>query len=105
MVSRLRGCDLHAPAHLDAEVLSALGRLHRAGELEAATVARLLRELVAAPITRHALADLLGGAWAERDDLRLVDALYLELARSLGSPLVSTDQRLARARAEVELIS
>lgn len=27
--ARLRGGDLHAPAHLDAEVLSALGRLHR----------------------------------------------------------------------------
>ncbi len=32
---RLRGCELHVPAVLDAEILSALGRLHRAGDLSA----------------------------------------------------------------------
>lgn len=102
---RLRGCDLHAPAHLDAEVLSALGRLHRAGELEAATVRTLLGELAAAPILRHQLPSLLAGAWSARDEVRLVDALYLELARELGARVLSTDARLARSRAEVELIS
>src|SRR2546429_8996855 len=35
---RLARTVLHAPAHLDAEVLSALGRLHRAGQLSAAEV-------------------------------------------------------------------
>ncbi|MGH2863198.1 MAG: type II toxin-antitoxin system VapC family toxin [Solirubrobacteraceae bacterium] len=103
--ARLLGCDLHAPAHLDAGVLSALGRLHRAGKLEAATVAGLLKRLAEAPVARHAVADLLSGAWAMRDQVRLVDALYLELASSLGATVVSTDGRLARASAEVELIS
>jgi predicted nucleic acid-binding protein len=102
---RIRACDLHAPAHLDAEVLSALGRLHRAGELEAATVARLLRELADAPVVRHAFAGLLAGAWSVRDEVRLVDALYLELSSTLRATVVSTDARLARARPEVELIS
>lgn len=102
---RLRGCDLHAPAHLDAEVLSALGRLHRAGELDARTVRGLLGELADAPINRHHLPSLLAGAWSARDELRLVDALYLELARALGVRVLSTDARLARARGEVELIS
>ncbi|HET9094603.1 MAG TPA: type II toxin-antitoxin system VapC family toxin [Solirubrobacteraceae bacterium] len=101
---RLRGRDLHAPAHLDAEVLSALGRLHRAGELGAESAALLVSELAHAPIARHDLAGLLGGAWEARDELRLVDALYLELVRSLGATLVSTDARLARARPEVDLI-
>ncbi len=36
--ARLAHTELHAPAHLDAEVLSALRRLHRAGELDAAAV-------------------------------------------------------------------
>ena len=35
---RIAGHVLHAPAHVDAEVLSALGRLHRAGDLEAGSV-------------------------------------------------------------------
>jgi predicted nucleic acid-binding protein len=103
--ARMRGCELHAPAHLDAEVLSTLGRLHRAGELAAAAVAVTLRELAAAPIHRHPLAGLLSGAWEARDQLRLVDALYVELAGSLDSlPLLTTDARLARASALAELI-
>ena len=74
---RMRGCDLHAPAHLDAEVLSALGRLHRAGEVVTAAVSAGLGELASAPLRRHPLADLLTGAWDARERLRLVDALYV----------------------------
>ncbi len=94
---RIRGCELHAPAHLDAEVLSALGRLHRARELDAATVSAALGELALAPIARQPLPALLAGAWAARDQLRLVDALYVELAMTLQATLLTTDVRLARS--------
>lgn len=102
---RMRGHELHGPAHLDAEVLSALGRLHRAGKLPAEAVAAGLRELESAPIVRHQLADLLVGAWEARDRLRLVDALYLELSTKLGTPLLTTDARLVRASAAAELVA
>jgi len=91
---RIAGHVLLAPAHIDAEVLSALGRLHRAGELEAESVESRLRELAEAPIQRHPVTELLLGAWARRPQLRLVDALYVELAVSRGLPLVTTDRRL-----------
>jgi predicted nucleic acid-binding protein len=95
---RMRGRVLHAPAHIDAEVLSALGRLHRAEAVAAGTVAAALVALAAAPIDRHPLASLVSGAWDQRDRIPLVDALYVELAGSLGSvPLLTTDARLARA--------
>lgn len=90
---RLAGTGLHAPAHVDAEVLSALGRLHRAGDLDAGDVETKLNLLVAAPITRHPVGDLLPGAWARRHRLRLADALYVELATELGCQLITTDQR------------
>ncbi len=103
---RMRGHRLHAPAHLDAEVLSVLGRLHRAGEIAQATVTAALGELAAAPIERHPLASLLTGAWARRENQRLVDALYSELAASLDSvPLLTTDARLARADERAVLIA
>ncbi len=38
VAARIAGRRLHSPAHLDAEVLSALGRIHRAGDLSAAAV-------------------------------------------------------------------
>jgi predicted nucleic acid-binding protein len=103
---RMRGHELHAPAHLDAEALSALGRLHRAGELGESAVATALDELATAPINRHPLVDLLAGAWRRRENQRLVDALYAELATSLGSvPLLTTDTRLARTEERAELIA
>ena len=103
--ARMRGCELHAPADLDAEVLSALGRLHRAGDLTDAHVSNALVELAVAPITRHHLAELLTGAWAARDRLRLVDALYVELSNALAARLLTTDARLARAHAAAELVT
>lgn len=102
--ARMRGCELHAPAHLDAEVLSALGRLHRAGDLPAMSVTGALTELAAAPIARHQLAGLLAGAWGVRNSLRLVDALYVELSSSLGTALLTTDARLARESTVAELV-
>jgi predicted nucleic acid-binding protein len=102
--NRLRGHELHVPAHFDAEVLSALGRLHRAGELTVRQVTSRLQRVAAAPLQHHLLAPVLAGAWKLRDNVRLVDALYVELARQLDAPLVTTDARLAAASSAAELL-
>jgi predicted nucleic acid-binding protein len=102
---RLRGHELHVPAHFDAEVLSALGRLHRAGELSVRQVGTRLERLADAPLQRHLLAPLLSDAWRLRHNLRLVDALYVELANRLGAPVVTTDARLAAASPTADLIA
>jgi predicted nucleic acid-binding protein len=102
---RLRGSAWHAPAHLDAEVLSALGRLERGGRLNAVEAADGLLALSELPIERHAVSPLLLGAWTLRHELRLVDGLYVELARQLGLRLITTDQRLARATPIADAIS
>jgi len=94
---RLAGHGMRAPAHLDAEVLSTLGRLHRAGDLETDSVEAKLRNLAAAPIQRHNVSDLLLGTWVRRHQLRLVDAVYVELAVSHDIPLLTTDRRLRDA--------
>jgi predicted nucleic acid-binding protein len=91
---RISGHVLHAPAHADAEVLSALGRLQRAGTVAAESVDVMLSRLEAAPIARHPVSGLLRGAWARRSQLRLADALYVELAATLEVPLITTDRRL-----------
>ena len=93
--ARLVGQSLHAPGHVDAEVLSALGRLSRAGELDDDTVTRLLGRVVDAPIERHPVHELVIGAWARRHRLGLADALYVELAVARDAPLVTTDRRLS----------
>lgn len=94
---RLSQSTVHVPAHFDAEVLSALGRLARAGKLTVDEVTVLVDALEHAPFSRHLLTELLNGAWARRESLRLVDALYVELAERLGVVLVTTDARLSKA--------
>ena len=70
--------------------------------VEAADGLLALSEL---PIERHALSPLLLGAWTLRNEMRLVDGLYVELARQLGLRLITTDQRLARATPIADVIS
>ena len=101
----MRGHELHVPAHFDAEVFSALGRLERAGDLTARQVKVRIDRLDAAPMRRHLLAPLLRGSWRRRHYLRLVDALYVELAYQLDSPIITTDAGLAAASPAAELIT
>lgn len=103
--TRLDGAHWHAPAHLDAEVISALGRLARAGRLADDAVAARLPLLASMPVERHLLPSLLAGAWDRRADVRLVDALYVELADQLNAPLVTTDQRLGRTTPLAEVVT
>lgn len=101
---RLRAHQLHAPAHFDAEVLSALGRLHRAGHLSARWTETRLDRLAEAPVERHTLPPLVAEAWRLRSQLRLVDALYVSLADRLEVPLVTTDAGMAGASSSAELL-
>ena len=75
-------------------MLAAPGRLHRAGQLEVDDVESRLVSLTEAPLVRHPVDGLVLGAWARRHQLRLADALYVELATTRGWPLVTTDRRL-----------
>lgn len=90
---------LMAPAHLDAEVLSAFGRLNRAGRLtQPAERVGALAELAA---TRWPVGPLLRPAWALVDRVATRDALYVALAASLDATLVTTDRRLRRGAAGI----
>lgn len=83
-----------APAHLDAEVLSALGRLKRAGQLTHG--AQRVRALGTLGAKRWPLPPLLSAAWALTDRIAVRDALYVALAVSLDATLLTTDERLRR---------
>jgi predicted nucleic acid-binding protein len=84
-----------APAHLDAEVLSALGRLKRAGQLT--QEADRVEALGTFGARRWPLRPLLAAAWSLTDRIAVRDALYVALAVSLDATLVSSDERLRRA--------
>lgn len=93
----MRGATLAAPAHLDAEVLSALGRLERAGATDGTAVDRGLVRLVRLPVERYPIAPLVRRAWALRDSIALRDGLYVVCAETLDAALLTLDKRLARS--------
>lgn len=88
-----------APAHLDAEVLSALGRLSRAGQLTRGP--ERVEALAAFGASRWPLQPLLLPAWALVDRIATRDALYVALAVSLNAVLITSDGRLRRAAAGI----
>lgn len=94
---QLRGSTVAVPAHFDAEVFSAMGRLARGGEIEEARVEIGLDQIARAPFRRYAVAPLLQEAWSLRHNLSLRDALYVVLAHRLGAALLTADSRLSRA--------
>lgn len=94
-----RADSLAAPAHLDAEVLSALGRLKREGRLTHEP--ERVRALGAFGTTRWPLRPLLPLAWSLTDRIAVHDALYVALAASLDATLVTSDGRLRRGAAGI----
>lgn len=95
VADRIKDSEVNVPAHFDAEVLSALGRLQRAGKLTETEVEQRVELTARAPFQRHLLAPLLTGAWALHHNVRLVDALYIELGNQLDAIIVTTDSGMA----------
>lgn len=91
------GTALFAPAHLDAEVVSALRGMARGNPVLQAAVPIALRHLAGFPIRRMPLAPLLDRMWELRDNVIPYDAAYVALAERLEAPLVTCDAKLAAA--------
>ncbi len=98
VASRLAvGDALFAPAHLDAEIVSALRGLSRPNPALRTAVPGALRHLARLPIRRMPLAPMLQRIWELRDNLTAYDAAYVTLAERLDGPLVTCDAKLAAA--------
>ena len=99
LLDRIAGEQVHAPSHQPAEVLSALARMVRAGDLEPQAGAEALEEAAALP--QHLTSPTRGQlqrAFGLRDRIRVLDGLYVTLAEDLGCPLVTTGARLVQAK-------
>jgi predicted nucleic acid-binding protein len=98
LLEELTGEEVCAPAHQPAEVLSALTRLHRAGDLDRDTVDDALAEAMALEqeLVTPTLAHL-RRAVRLSDRIRVLDGLYVALAEERGCPVLTSDRRLADA--------
>jgi len=87
-----------APAHAPIEALRTVRRYETAGLLTAAQAQSVAKEVLAAEVEYVGPERwLLASVWHARHNLSAYDAPYLTIAQHRGIPLVTLDQRLARA--------
>jgi predicted nucleic acid-binding protein len=97
-----------APHVLDLEVLSALRKQVAAGAVSVDRASLAAADLRRLPIGRSSHGPLIDRCWQLWENVTPYDASYVALAEMLGTTLVTTDGRLARApgiRCHVEVLS
>lgn len=88
--------ELHAPALLDFEIVSALRGLTLARRLSPARTDDALTDFADLPVERWPSVDpLRRRALALRHNVSAYDAAYVTLAEALACPLLTRDRRLA----------
>ena len=101
------GETLHAPHLIEVEVTQAIRGLvfhQEAGEPRGRLA---LEELARAPLRLYPHTQLLPRIWQLRSNMSAYDATYVALAEALDIPLLTRDERLARApnhRARIEVV-
>lgn len=104
---RLSTAPVHAPHLIDSEVVSALRRAARLGDISEQAASEAVQVWSNVGIGRHGSVGLLGRIWELRHNLSPYDAGYVALAEALGCPLLTTDAYIARApglRCEVAVV-
>ena len=89
--------DLHVPHLADIEVVQALRRYVREGEIDTDAAEVALDDLRALDLQRHAHEPLLERVWDLRKNLTAYDAVYVALAEVLDAILLTCDRRLSQA--------
>jgi predicted nucleic acid-binding protein len=98
--------ELHAPALLDFEVVSAVRALIRTQRISTARALDVLTDFEDPPVHRWAAAHVLRRrAFDLRENLTAYDAAYVALAEALECQLVTRYARLARVTGHAAQIS
>lgn len=98
---------LYAPHLIDIEVAQVMRRLVQAKEITMVRADAALVDFEGLVIERHAHRPLLRRVWGLRSSLSAYDATYVALAEALAAPVLTCDDKLARAhghRATIEVV-
>ena len=90
---------LHAPNHLDLEVVSAVVGMLKGSKLTEGVAREMVGEFQDLRIKRHKVAYLGGRLITLRHNFTAYDAAYVALAEQLKMPLLTSDAKFARAPA------
>lgn len=91
---------IHAPSLIDAQVASAIRGLLRTSKVSRISEERaeqMLADFSALPLSRYPMLPYVCDVLTLRENYTVYDAFYLVLAKSLAMPLLTCDQKFARA--------
>lgn len=97
LIRRMTDTSLHAPYILDAEFLHGVRGLLRGGKMTLDRANDARRDFYLLHVIRYPLGRIAERIWSLRDNLTAYDASYIALAEALECPLVTTDDKLAKA--------
>lgn len=89
--------DLHAPHLIDTEILHALRRLLRRGQISPERAHDARTDFAELTLVRYPHEPLNDRVWELRENLTAYDATFVALAEALDVPLITCDARLAAA--------
>lgn len=98
---------LHASHVIDVEVVQVMRRLVQAKEITVGRADVALSDFEGLAIERHAHRPLIRRVWGLRASLSAYDATYVALAEALAAPMLTCDEKLARAhghKAKIEVV-
>lgn len=99
---------VHAPAHIDAEVTSAIRGLlltsKPAFRITSLRAEQMLDDFADLPLVRYPMQPFLSRVLALRHNFTAYDAFYVALAEALGMPLLTDDRKFVGAPAEAAII-
>jgi predicted nucleic acid-binding protein len=88
---------IHAPYLVDIEILHAVRRLNRSGEVSVARARELLEDYSDLSLQRYPHVLFLARIWELRHNWTAYEAAYIALAEELDAPLFTCDRALATA--------
>lgn len=94
---QLRTNDLHVPGLIDSEVVSALRRHERSGQITGQEASLVLDRWSRMGLRRYFVNPLAERIWQLRHNLTPYDAAYVALAENLGCSLLTCDRGQAQA--------
>ncbi len=97
VIQAVSEAEVIAPDHVNVEVLNALRRMERTGQISPARAAEAVSDLIGMHLRRLPTASLLARAWQMRAHVEIRDGCYVAAAQALDAPLVTSDLRLSRA--------
>lgn len=85
------------PEHFYVEVIGTIRGFEQTEEIDAVRARAMVDQVHAWPLHRSAVRPIIEAGWDMRHNIRIADAVYVELVRLLDAELVTSDRRLASA--------